>query len=132
MSRVQLVEDDPLVQRYLRDLVERVVGVSISCWQPGESVLQQAREQRPELILLDITLRGATLDGAPTDGLELCRRIKAEFGASAPAVILLTARAGPDEGLELLQASGADAYQSKPILDEDSFLLQLREFLEQG
>ncbi|RMH01065.1 MAG: response regulator [Planctomycetota bacterium] len=131
MNPIYLVEDDPLIRRYLEDLLEHVLGCPVRSWLPGEDVVATAAENRPPLILLDITLRGATLDGAPTDGLQLCRRIKARMGAEAPPVMLLTAHAVEGDRERFLADSGADDYQAKPIFDENDFLARLRGLIGQ-
>ncbi|UDY34927.1 response regulator transcription factor [Dermatobacter hominis] len=101
--RILVVEDDPnlseVVERYLRRdgfEVERVAD--------GDAGLQRAMEWLPDLVVLDIMLPGI-------DGLEVCRRLRAE--APIP-VVMLTARTEEDDrvlGLEL----GADDYVTKPF-----------------
>ena len=73
----------------------------------GESALQRAQEEQPDLILLDAMM-------PRMDGFETCRRLKADPElAYIPTVILtaLTARADRIRGLE----AGADDFLSKPV-----------------
>jgi two-component system cell cycle response regulator DivK len=126
MSPYYIVEDDPLIRRYLNDLLDKVLQVPVAHWTEGEDVVAQVGVARPPLVLLDITLRGALLDGAPTDGLALCRRIKEQYGEDAPPVILLTAHAVEGDRERFLEQSGADDYQAKPIFDENEFLDKIR------
>ena len=101
---VVVVEDD----RHIADLVEmylRQDGFRVVQAADAERGLEAVRTQVPALVILDIGLPG------PTDGLDLCRRLRAE---SDVAVLMLTAR--DDEidrvlGLEL----GADDYVTKPF-----------------
>lgn len=102
-GRVLLVEDDPtvaeVVARYLR-----IEGFTVRWEADGESGLQAAFDDPPELVLLDVMLPGI-------DGLEVCRRLRAT--TSIP-VIMLTARGDETDrivGLDL----GADDYVSKPF-----------------
>ncbi len=127
MRPYYLVEDDPLIRRYLRDLLTRVLEVPVVEWREGQDVLATVEAEQPPLVLLDITLRGALLDGAPTDGLALCRRIKAQLGEAAPPVMLLTAHAVEGDRERFLAESGADDYQAKPIFDENDFLDRMRQ-----
>ncbi len=71
----------------------------------GPTGLQLAREQNPDLILLDLMLPGI-------DGFEVCRQLRSE-GSSIP-ILMLTAREEEEDkvlGLEL----GADDYITKPF-----------------
>jgi DNA-binding response OmpR family regulator len=99
-----LVVDDErhiveLVQMYLERAGYRVVSAS-----DGQEALTQFRKARPALVVLDLMLPGM-------DGLDVCRRLRAE---SDVPVIMLTARGEDVErivGLEL----GADDYVTKPF-----------------
>lgn len=73
----------------------------------GEQALVLARDKRPDLILLDIVMEGL-------DGLEVCRRLKADEATQAIPVIFVTGLSGEaDEahGLEI----GAVDFITKPI-----------------
>jgi DNA-binding response OmpR family regulator len=101
--RVLVVEDDPTV----REVVERYLqreGIVVEAVGDGALALERAAECWPDLVVLDLML--------PTiDGLEVCRRLRAQ--APVP-VIMLTARGDEDDrvvGLEL----GADDYIAKPF-----------------
>lgn len=126
MKPFYVVEDDALIRRYLHDLLVHVMEVEVREWREGEDVVAAVERIAPALVLLDITLRGATLDGRPTDGLALCRRLKERLGPAAPPVILLTAHAVEGDRQRFLAASGADDYQAKPIFDENDFLARMR------
>jgi DNA-binding response OmpR family regulator len=100
---VLIIDDDkPLaevVQRYLeRD------GFTVITAEDGPSGLERALTDRPDLVVLDLSLPGM-------DGLDVCRRLRREI--SVP-VIMLTARVDEADrvaGLEL----GADDYVTKPF-----------------
>ncbi|MGE4064048.1 MAG: diguanylate cyclase [Rhodospirillaceae bacterium] len=102
---VLIVEDDGTI----RALLGAVLG---SEWQVmtasnGESALKLANEHLPDLILLDIGL-------PDLDGLEVCRRLKADPRIEQVPVIFLTARTSGDDQLDGFQAGGID-YITKPI-----------------
>ncbi len=126
MKPYYIVEDDPLIRRYLHDLLTRVLGVPVVEWAESQDVIATVEAVQPAIVLLDITLRGATLDDRPTDGLALCRRIKQRFEAQAPPVMLLTAHAVEGDRERFLEQSGADDYQAKPIFDENDFLERIQ------
>ena len=73
----------------------------------GETALQLARTERPDLLVLDLMLPGI-------DGLEICRLLRREPATAAMVIIMLTAKAEEVDrvvGLEM----GADDYVVKPF-----------------
>ncbi len=73
----------------------------------GEAGLIIARESLPDLILLDVMLPGV-------DGIEVCRRLRADSVTASIPIIMLTARGAEEDIIEGLQI-GADDYVSKPF-----------------
>ncbi|HEX6898113.1 MAG TPA: response regulator [Thermoanaerobaculia bacterium] len=107
MARILIVEDEaPLLQAYRRILESashEVAGAATA-----EEGLRLCAAERPDLVLLDAFLP----DG---DGLDVCKRIKADPDTSRSSVILISGRRiSPDEQAEGLE-SGADGYLAKPI-----------------
>jgi DNA-binding response OmpR family regulator len=102
-QRILVVDDEPHIVELVRyNLLQE--GYDVATAGDGEGALAKARGERPDLIVLDIMLPGI-------DGLEVCRRLRAE---SAVPIIMLTAKGGELErvvGLEL----GADDYVTKPF-----------------
>jgi two-component system, OmpR family, alkaline phosphatase synthesis response regulator PhoP len=79
----------------------------VSCAPSGEIALAKAREERPDLILLDLMLPGL-------DGLTVCRELKRDPTIGSTPIIMLTAKGEEADivvGLEL----GADDYIVKPF-----------------
>lgn len=79
----------------------------VTCALSGEIALEKAREERPDLILLDLMLPGL-------DGLTVCRELKHDPVTSSTPIIMLTAKGEEADivvGLEL----GADDYIVKPF-----------------
>src|ERR687895_405880 len=103
LSTILLVDDEESVQRLLAYPLERD-GFRVLPAHDGEEALLRFEEESVDLVVLDIML-------PKLDGLEVCKRIRAE---SMVPIIMLTAR--DDEfdkvlGLEL----GADDYITKPF-----------------
>ncbi len=102
-KRVLIVDDDrktvELVTLYLKRDGYRVLTA-----YDGIEVLRQAREGRPDLIVLDLMLPGM-------DGLEVCRTLREE---SDVPIIMLTARTTEQDKLTGLDL-GADDYVTKPF-----------------
>ncbi|HET9944394.1 MAG TPA: response regulator transcription factor [Actinomycetes bacterium] len=101
--RALLVEDTPEFVLLCTRLLERE-GFTVSVAGDGETGVELARTERPELVLLDITLPGI-------DGFEVCRRIR-EF--SDAYVLMVTSR---DEEIDKVVglSVGADDYVTKPF-----------------
>jgi len=98
-----VVDDDPktvsLVKLYLES-----DGHKVLCAYDGVEALRLAREERPNLIVLDLMLPGL-------DGLQVCRTLRAE---SDVPVIMLTAKTTEGDKLTGLDL-GADDYVTKPF-----------------
>jgi len=105
-EHVLIVEDDEDIAELLEYNLQRQ-GYRPSCAGTGEEGLREARENRPDLILLDLMLPGLS-------GLDVCRALKdAEATASIP-VIMLTAK-GEEEDIVAGFNAGADDYVTKPF-----------------
>ena len=106
MSKILIIDDDPavlkLVQRALRQQGHEVWVAS-----NGREGLEQAQTLSPALIICDWMM-------PYIDGLEVCRRVKADPQLSTTFFILLTAKIGLDDRVEGLN-TGADDFLSKPI-----------------
>ena len=98
-----LVVDEVQIVRVLRGYLERA-GFGVLTTLDGQEALRVARQERPDLIILDLMLPGM-------DGLDICRALRKD---SNVPIIMLTARVEETDrliGLEL----GADDYITKPF-----------------
>ncbi|MFZ1286303.1 MAG: MtrAB system response regulator MtrA [Candidatus Phosphoribacter sp.] len=118
-GRVLIVDDDLALAEML-GIVLRQEGLEVSHVADGGEALAVFRSSRPDLVLLDVML--------PTmDGMEVCRRIRAESGVP---IVMLTARTDTIDivvGLE----SGADDYVVKPFMPQE-LIARLRARLRRG
>jgi len=104
---VLIVEDDVDIATVVRYALERNGRYSVRVEHDGAAGLSVAREQLPDLILLDLNLPGM-------DGMEVCRLIRADPETRDLPIIMLTARV--DEGARVAGLElGADDYVSKPF-----------------
>lgn len=102
-GKILVVEDEPTLQETLIYNLKRE-GYTVEGVSDGYTALEVAREQIPDLIVLDLMLPGI-------DGLEITRILRQEM---AIPIIILTARDGEIDrvlGLEI----GADDYLAKPF-----------------
>ena len=102
-GRVLVVDDEPQIRRVIRTLLASN-GYEVSEVRSGEEALLKVREERFDLILLDVNMPG--MGGART-----CRELRA---GSEVAIIMLTVRDGEKDKVEALDA-GADDYVTKPF-----------------
>lgn len=114
--RILVVEDDPTVAEvavsYLRE-----AGFVVDLSTDGAEALERVSLLDPDLVVLDLMLPGV-------DGLEVCRRVRAQERA---AVLMLTARTSTDDRILGLEA-GADDYLTKPFSPRE-LVLRVRSVL---
>ena len=106
IKKVVLIEDDSDLFQLLKYNLEKE-GFVFAGSQTGKGAIDLFRRERPDLILLDIML-------PDSDGLDICRSIRAHSDLASLPVIFLTACASETDrivGLEL----GANDYIVKPF-----------------
>jgi DNA-binding response OmpR family regulator len=118
--RVLVVEDNRDVAEYIGSVLQPDYEVVYA--SDGAEGLAKAEELVPDVILTDVMMPGM-------DGLELCRRIRANLVTDHIPVIVITARVTDDDRLKGIEA-GADAYLTKPFR-ADELLLRMAKILEQ-
>jgi two-component system, cell cycle response regulator DivK len=106
MARVLIVEDNPANMKLTTLLLEKAGHVVLAALD-AESGLTLAREDHPDLILMDIQLPGM-------DGLAATALLKQDPETAAIPVIALTAMAMKADQ-EKSQIAGCDAYIAKPL-----------------
>ena len=105
-SRILIVDDEPDVLELLEYNL-REAGYVIVLAEDGQQALEKARNERPDIILLDLML-------PEVDGLKVCKALKQDQTTSNIPIIMVTAKAAEIDrvlGLEL----GADDYVTKPF-----------------
>jgi len=109
-DRVLVVDDDESTARMLRASL-RHEGYQVETVHNGEDALKIARDWKPHLVLLDVTL-------PDMNGFEVCRHIRQSEQIDAVPIIMLTAKGLAADKAEAFSA-GADDYLVKPVdLDE--------------
>ena len=106
MSTVLLVEDDPDIRHLVAYKLTKG-GFDVVEAADGFAALQAAREKAPDLVILDIRMPRMS-------GLEVCRELRAGPLTGTVPIIMLTARARPQD-LEQAYAAGATDYVVKPF-----------------
>jgi len=101
-GRILVVDDDPQIRRVMRVTLTGQ-AYEVDDVKDGEAALEKIRDQRFDLVLLDMNMPGM-------GGFETCREIRA---ASDIAIIMLTVRDSEADKVQALDA-GADDYVTKP------------------
>ncbi|MEO8901708.1 MAG: response regulator [Polyangiaceae bacterium] len=122
MTRILIVEDEPDLQQVLEYNL-RQAGHEVLVTKLGREGLRIAREQKPEVVLLDLML-------PDVPGTEVCKQIKESPATRGINVIMLTARGEEIDrvvGFEL----GADDYVTKPFSVRE-LLLRIQAVVRRG
>lgn len=105
-ARVLVVDDEPFYLQLLSNLLAEDYEVLVA--RNGDQALRRAgASARPDLILLDVVM-------PEMDGLEVCRRLKADSLTQAIPVIFLTAQRGEQDELAGFDLGAVD-YIAKPV-----------------
>lgn len=119
-GRVLVIDDDPEI----RDMIAFVLrdkGYTILTADKGEVGLAKARQDYPDLVILDLSL-------PDMDGLEVCTQLKASPKTRPIPVLILTARTSTQAQLLAVEYN-ADHYFTKPIPDLEEFHNWIAAFL---
>jgi two-component system, OmpR family, response regulator MprA len=106
-ARILVVDDDPRIAASVRRALV-YEGYEVRVAADGRAALDLARDQQPDLVVLDLML-------PRIDGMEVCRRLRAD--GDVP-ILMLTARDGTADRVQGLD-SGADDYLVKPFAYEE-------------
>jgi DNA-binding response OmpR family regulator len=105
-ANVLVVEDEPDLAQLLEHHLRRE-HYDVSTAADGERALAEARRRVPDLVVLDLMLPGI-------DGLEVCRRLRADPRTMHVPIVILTAK-GEESDAVIGLAQGADDYVRKPF-----------------
>lgn len=105
-EKILVVDDEQDLVKLIRYHLEKD-GYKVLCAYNGDDALFLTRKERPELIILDLMLPGI-------DGLEICKKLKADQELAHTAIVMLTAK-GEESDITLGLKLGADDYMTKPF-----------------
>lgn len=118
-ARILVIEDEDRIRQFLQRGLS-YEGYRVDPAADGRAGLDMARDNPPDLVLLDIMLPGI-------DGFEVCRRLRA---ASDVPILMLTAKESIEDRVTGLDA-GADDYLTKPF-SFDELLARVRALLRRA
>jgi two-component system, OmpR family, phosphate regulon response regulator PhoB len=108
MKKILIVDDQPAVRELVSVTLE-IGPYMIRTAENGDQALAIAREELPDLMLLDVQMPGGTLDG-----LEVCRKLKSAEETKNIYIIMLTAK-GQEWDKQAGHDVGANDYFVKPF-----------------
>ncbi len=129
MKTVLIVEDDPINARVFSKILTKRGGLAVKHTEDVDEVLQIAQSGGADVILMDVSLSRSSYQGRPVDGIKITQMLKDDPNTANLPVILVTAHAMQGDRENFLQQSGADAYISKPVIDHQSFVDQIKKLL---
>lgn len=117
--RIMVVDDAPVIRRCTQNFLEPTYEVILV--SDGFSALADIQEQRPDLLLLDVSM-------PRLDGLTTCQAVKQNPDFSEMPIIFMTSK---DSAFDKARGTqmGCDDYITKPFLKEE-LLMKIQAFLK--
>jgi DNA-binding NarL/FixJ family response regulator len=126
-TRVALADDDVLLREGLASLLERSGFEVVGQCGKGSDLVELVREQRPELLLVDIRMPPSH----STEGLDAARLIREEFPDIA--ILVLSAHVEVEHAMDLLASGHRSGYLLKSrVTDVDDFVETLERIVKGG
>ncbi|MBV9690311.1 MAG: response regulator transcription factor [Ktedonobacteraceae bacterium] len=119
LLKVLVIDDENNIVEFIR-LGLRYEGFQVESASDGEQGVIAAQRLNPDLVILDLMMSGI-------DGLEVCRRLRANPTTRDLPILMLTAKDEVQDRITGLDA-GADDYLTKPF-DFDELLARIRAIL---
>ena len=116
---ILVVDDDEILVKTVRHILMSH-GYSVLAANTGESGLQIAASQKPDLILLDVLLPGIK-------GREVCKKIKEDEATKHIPIVFLTAKDSSDD-IKAEMEAGGETHITKPV-HAKTLLLMVKEIL---
>jgi two-component system, OmpR family, alkaline phosphatase synthesis response regulator PhoP len=119
-SKLLIVDDEA----HIRRLLERTLmdfeddGVELILADNGEDALQIIRDERPNLVFLDVMM-------PRMNGFDVCHAVKHELGLDKVYIVMLTAKGQEFDRARSIQV-GADVYLTKPFDPDEVYDLTKR------
>lgn len=132
MTTVLIVEDEPINVRVFSKILSKRGGLDVKHTEDVEEVIQIAHSGEADIILMDVSLTNSVYQGKSVDGIKITQILKANPQTAKLPIILVTAHAMDGDRESFLKQSGADGYISKPVVDHQLFVDQIRAMLQKS
>ncbi|MFQ5975657.1 MAG: PleD family two-component system response regulator [Candidatus Hydrothermarchaeales archaeon] len=113
MAKVLLTDDEPTIVFLTKKILEKE-GHEVVVAENGEECMGMLKNDRPDLILLDVMMPGES-------GWEVCRKIKEDEKTRDIPVAMFTVRSSEDSVKKSLEYAHADTQIDKPFKIEELF-----------
>jgi two-component system, cell cycle response regulator DivK len=131
MKTVLIVEDDLINARVFSKILTKRGGLAVKHTENVDEVMKIAEAHEADIILMDVSLSRSMYQGKPVDGIRITQILKANPQTADLPIILVTAHAMEGDRENFLKQSGADDYISKPVVDHQRFVDQIKALLPQ-
>lgn len=121
-TKIVVIEDEADILEII-DYNLSKEGYEVCSALDGEEGLQLVKKEVPDLVLLDLMLPGL-------DGIEVCRKLKADAATQSISIIMVTAK-GEESDIVLGLGMGADDYVSKPFSPRE-LMARIKSVLRRG
>ncbi len=121
-EKIVVIEDEADILEVLEYNLARE-GYRVGCARDGDEGLRKGRTDAPDLVLLDLMLPGL-------DGIEVCRKLKADPLTRAIPILIVTAK-GDESDVVLGLGVGADDYGLKPFSPKE-LIARVKAVLRRG
>ena len=129
MRTVLIVEDDLINARVFSKILTKRGGWDVKHTENVQEVMEIAQAREADLILMDVSLSRSVYQGKSVDGIRITQMLKSDPKTASLPIILVTAHAMEGDRENFLKQSGADGYISKPVVDHQQFVDQIRALL---
>ena len=132
MKTVLIVEDDLINARVFSKILTKRGGLAVKHTENVDEVIKIAQNREADIILMDVSLAHSVYQGKPVDGIKITQMLKANPETANLPVILVTAHAMDGDRENFLKLSGADGYISKPVVDHQEFVDQIKAMIAEN
>jgi two-component system, cell cycle response regulator DivK len=129
MAKVLIVEDDPINIRVFTKILTKRGKFDVVCSEDVDQILSMANQGEVDAIVMDVSLTDSTYEGESVDGIRITQLLKADPQTQNIPVVLVTAHAMQGDREAFLARSGADGYISKPVVDHQEFVDQIKSLM---
>ncbi len=129
MKTVLIVEDDPINARVFSKILIKLGRLQVKHTENVAEVMQLANSGQADLILMDVSLAHSVYQGRAVDGIKIAQMLKSDPKTAPIPIILVTAHAMEGDRENFLKQSGANGYISKPVIDHQQFVDQIKALL---
>ncbi|BAW97284.1 receiver domain response regulatory protein [[Synechococcus] sp. NIES-970] len=130
MATVLIVEDDPINVRVFSTILRKRGNFEVICSEDVTEIITLVATGKVDVVMMDVSLTASMYQGELVDGIRITQILRANPETQDIPIILVTAHAMQGDRETFLAKSGADGYISKPVVDYDDFLGQIRRLLK--